>query len=103
LKQLLSLPKSASVQFLLQCADWQESDYEDRRWLAYSPINRYWGGTWPLYDLDGLTMSKDGVDLIEFHSWKDDYYPQTYEEAPCGNLGYRGKHYSFKGTVWTRG
>lgn len=48
-------------------------------------------------------MKADQDSNIEFHSWKGDYEPETRCYAPPGNLDYRGKQYSFKGTIWTRG
>lgn len=102
LKELLTWRDSPVRQYLLQCANWEESEFTKGKWIAYSPIySRYSSGSWPVYDLTGLEFTNEAAS-IEFHSWKGDYDPQTYG-MPWGNLPYRGPQRNLKGTVWTRG
>ena len=97
-KELLTWKDSVERQYLLQCADWDPSEYNKNVWIAYSPIyNRYSGGVWPIYDIS-LEYS-DKMD-ITFHSWKGDYEPTVSYQY--GSLSYGGDR-KFKGTIWTRG
>jgi len=122
LKKLLKRTDTPARQYLMQCADWNESEYEKGKWIAYSPIyNHYSYGEWPLYDLGGLryadisadefsSNSDEGSDeakekipnCIIYQSWKGDYDPVKYD-TPYGNLPYKGVRREFKGNIWTRG
>lgn len=100
LKELLTWPETPVRQYLLECADWQESEFHKGKWVAYSPIYNRYGGKWTIYDLDGLEFADETN--IEFHSWKGDYSPQTARK-PLGDLPYDGPRHNFKGNIWTRG
>lgn len=101
LQQLKKENDTPQRQYLMQCADWEESEWTKGKWVAYSPISsRYSGGVWPLYDIGGLEFG--GTGEIEFNSWKGDYDPET-RGMPYGNLPYEGVRKKLTGTVWTRG
>lgn len=105
LKQLQKQKDTPQRQYLMQCANWQESDFVKGKWIAYSPVRDrildY--GYWPLYSLDGLDVAANGyVGHIEFNSWKGDYDVEK-RRMPEGNLPYRGERKNLVGTVWTRG
>lgn len=103
LKRLEKQRDTPQRQYLMQCADWYESEFNKGTWIAYSLIENRYGGYWTLYDLDGLSYADDENNArIEFHSWKGDYEPQKFY-MPSGNLPYCGKERRLQGTVWTRG
>jgi len=86
--------------YLLQCATWEEDEYDRNLMIAYGSSS-----TWPLYSVE-LNYTNSDESEIEYMSWKGDYESYVRRgNPPRGNLPYAQespiKHY--KGDIWTRG
>lgn len=100
LDKLLQYKPSEEIQYLIECADWQESNFNKNNWIPMSPIyNSYNGEKWPIYDID-VVFSKESE--IKHISWKGDY-TEDVDTQPAGNLPYNGETHTFNGEIWTRG
>jgi hypothetical protein len=100
LEKLLAGPKGPERSYLLQCANWLESECESGLWVAFSHIEARTSPYWSLYD---ISLEFSDHNKIEFSSWKGDYEPFTIDYAPSGNLNNPEQPVCFSGQIWTRG
>lgn len=78
-KKIKKRYKEAEKDYLLQCAYWSRSDFNDILWIARSPTESSYGDYRPIFDIDVEYASKT---KLKFQSWKADYDTVKYSYNP---------------------